>query len=219
MQGEFKGAFSKLQVAANQSVEQLSQMVRQINETAQSIYTASSEIVSGNDDLSQRTEEQAASLEQTASSMEVEQTASSMEELTATVRLNADNARLADQHSQGAAELAERGADVVSGVVQTMHEIEASSRRIVDIIGVIDGIAFQTNILALNAAVEAARAGDQGRGFAVVASEVRSLAQRSAQAAKEIKGLIDDSVNKVQSGSALVDKRQCLGRYGGRYHQ
>jgi methyl-accepting chemotaxis protein len=196
MQGEFKGAFSQLQVAANQSVEQLSQMVRQINETAQSIYTASGEIVSGNDDLSQRTEEQAASLEQTASSME---------ELTATVRLNADNARLADQHSQGAAELAERGADVVSGVVQTMHEIEASSRRIVDIIGVIDGIAFQTNILALNAAVEAARAGDQGRGFAVVASEVRSLAQRSAQAAKEIKGLIDDSVNKVQSGSALVD--------------
>ncbi|MEZ5456570.1 MAG: methyl-accepting chemotaxis protein [Lysobacteraceae bacterium] len=196
MQGEYRGEFRQLQVAANQSVEQLAQMVRQINETAQSIYTASGEIVSGNDDLSQRTEEQAASLEQTASSME---------ELTATVRLNADNARLADQHSQGAAELAERGADVVSGVVQTMHEIEASSRRIVDIIGVIDGIAFQTNILALNAAVEAARAGDQGRGFAVVASEVRSLAQRSAQAAKEIKGLIDDSVNKVQSGSALVD--------------
>lgn len=196
MSGDFHGAFAELQNAANQSVEQLSQMVRQINETAQSIYTASGEIVSGNDDLSQRTEEQAASLEQTASSME---------ELTATVRLNADNARLADQHSQGAAELAERGADVVSGVVQTMHEIEASSRRIVDIIGVIDGIAFQTNILALNAAVEAARAGDQGRGFAVVASEVRSLAQRSAQAAKEIKGLIDDSVNKVQSGSALVD--------------
>ena len=175
MQGEYGGAFAALRSAANQSVEQLSQMVRQINETAQSIYTASGEIVSGNDDLSQRTEEQAASLEQTASSME---------ELTATVRLNADNARLADQHSQGAAELAERGADVVSGVVQTMHEIEASSRRIVDIIGVIDGIAFQTNILALNAAVEAARAGDQGRGFAVVASEVRSLAQRSAQAAR-----------------------------------
>lgn len=196
MQGEFHGSFAELQNAANQSVEQLSQMVRQINETAQSIYTASGEIVSGNDDLSQRTEEQAASLEQTASSME---------ELTATVRLNADNARLADQHSQGAAALAERGADVVSGVVQTMHEIEAASRRIVDIIGVIDGIAFQTNILALNAAVEAARAGDQGRGFAVVASEVRSLAHRSAQAAKEIKGLIDDSVSKVQSGSALVD--------------
>jgi len=196
MLGDFHGAFAELQNAANQSVEQLSQMVRQINETAQSIYTASGEIVSGNDDLSQRTEEQAASLEQTASSME---------ELTATVRLNADNARLADQHSQGAAALAERGADVVSGVVQTMHEIEAASRRIVDIIGVIDGIAFQTNILALNAAVEAARAGDQGRGFAVVASEVRSLAHRSAQAAKEIKGLIDDSVSKVQSGSALVD--------------
>lgn len=196
MQGDYKGAFAALQIAANQSIEQLSKMVRQINDSAQRIYTASGEIVSGNDDLAQRTEQQAASLEQTASSME---------ELTATVRQNAENARLADQHSQGAAELAERGADVVSGVVQTMHEIEASSRRIVDIIGVIDGIAFQTNILALNAAVEAARAGDQGRGFAVVASEVRSLAQRSAQAAKEIKGLIDDSVNKVQSGSALVD--------------
>src|SRR5204862_3097058 len=142
-----------------------------------------------------RTEEQASSLEQTAASME---------ELTSTVKQNADNARQANQLAAQASEVAVRGGDVVSQVIDTMGSIHASSKKIVDIIGVIDGIAFQTNILALNAAVEAARAGEQGRGFAVVASEVRSLAQRSAAAAKEIKGLITDSVEKGETGSQQV---------------
>ncbi len=155
------------------------------------------QIAAGNQDLSGRTESQASSLEQTASSME---------ELTSTVKQNADNARQANQLVISASSVAQRGGAVVAQVVDTMGSIKASSRRIVDIIGVIDGIAFQTNILALNAAVEAARAGEQGRGFAVVASEVRSLAQRSATAAKEIKGLIDDSVHQVDGGSALVDE-------------
>jgi methyl-accepting chemotaxis protein len=162
----------------------------------ETITVASGEIASGNADLSSRTESQAGSLEETASSME---------ELTSTVRQNADNARQANQLVVNASEVAVKGGAVVGQVVSTMGSIKDSSRKIVDIIGVIDGIAFQTNILALNAAVEAARAGEQGRGFAVVASEVRNLAQRSAAAAKEIKGLIGDSVEKVDAGSKLVD--------------
>ena len=159
--------------------------------------SAASEIAAGNQDLSSRTEQQASALEETASSME---------ELTSTVKQNADNARQANQMAISAAEVAIKGGAVVSQVVDTMGSINASSRKIVDIISVIDGIAFQTNILALNAAVEAARAGEQGRGFAVVAAEVRNLAQRSASAAREIKGLISDSVEKVDTGSRLVDQ-------------
>jgi methyl-accepting chemotaxis protein len=158
---------------------------------------AAKEIAAGNSDLSQRTEMQASSLEETASSME---------ELTSTVKQNADNARQANQLAAGASSVAEKGGAVVGQVVHTMSSINDSSKKIVDIISVIDGIAFQTNILALNAAVEAARAGEQGRGFAVVASEVRSLAQRSAAAAKEIKALITDSVDKVEDGTRLVDE-------------
>ena len=172
-------------------------IVSQVRSGTDSIATASSEIAAGNLDLSSRTEQQAGSLEETASSME---------ELTSTVRQNADNARQANQLAIAAAGIASRGGSVVAEVVATMGSINESSRKIVDIISVIDGIAFQTNILALNAAVEAARAGEQGRGFAVVASEVRNLAQRSSQAAKEIKGLIDDSVSKVGAGAKLVDQ-------------
>jgi methyl-accepting chemotaxis protein len=161
------------------------------------IAAASSQIASGNLELSSRTEQQAGSLEETASSME---------EMTSTVKQNADNARQANQLAISASEVAVKGGAVVSQVVDTMDSINASSKKIVDIIGVIDGIAFQTNILALNAAVEAARAGEQGRGFAVVASEVRNLAQRSAAAAKEIKILIGDSVEKVDIGAKLVDQ-------------
>ena len=172
-------------------------IVSQVRSGTDSIATASSEIAAGNLDLSSRTEQQAGSLEETASSME---------ELTGTVKQNADNARQANQLAIAAAGIASRGGAVVAEVVATMGSINESSRKIVDIISVIDGIAFQTNILALNAAVEAARAGEQGRGFAVVASEVRNLAQRSSQAAKEIKGLIDDSVSKVGAGAKLVDQ-------------
>ncbi|MBT2326186.1 cache domain-containing protein [Variovorax paradoxus] len=175
--------------------DSLARVVGEVRDGTDTIATASGQIASGNHDLSSRTEEQASSLQQTAASME---------ELTSTVKQNADNARQANQLALSASEVAVKGGDVVSQVVDTMASINASSKKIVDIIGVIDGIAFQTNILALNAAVEAARAGEQGRGFAVVASEVRSLAQRSAAAAKEIKGLIDDSVGKVDAGSALV---------------
>nr|WP_315248945.1 methyl-accepting chemotaxis protein [uncultured Duganella sp.] len=170
-------------------------IVTQVRDGTESISTASNQIAAGNLDLSGRTEEQASSLEETASSME---------ELTATVKQNADNARQANQLAVKASEVAQRGGGVVSEVVSTMEAINGSSRKIADIISVIDGIAFQTNILALNAAVEAARAGEQGRGFAVVASEVRNLAQRSAAAAKEIKALIDDSLDKVDAGSMLV---------------
>ncbi|WP_240125322.1 methyl-accepting chemotaxis protein [Thermomonas alba] len=191
------GQFGQLADDANRSVEALARIVGEIRQSADSISAAASEIASGNSDLSARTEQQAAALEETASSME---------ELTSTVKQNADNARQANQLAQGAATVAESGGEVVQQVVRTMGEIQNASRRIADIIGVIDGIAFQTNILALNAAVEAARAGEQGRGFAVVAAEVRSLAQRSAGAAKEIKQLITDSVVKVEEGSALVDQ-------------
>ncbi|MDB5793883.1 MAG: methyl-accepting chemotaxis protein [Noviherbaspirillum sp.] len=172
-------------------------IVAQVRAGTDTIATASGQIAAGNQDLSSRTEEQASSLEETASSME---------ELTSTVKQNADNARQANQLAVTASEVAVKGGSVVSQVVDTMASINESSKKIVDIIGVIDGIAFQTNILALNAAVEAARAGEQGRGFAVVASEVRSLAQRSAAAAKEIKALIGDSVGKVDVGAKLVDQ-------------
>ncbi|MGK5010300.1 methyl-accepting chemotaxis protein [Janthinobacterium sp. MDB2-8] len=177
--------------------DKLVSIVGQVRAGTESISTASSEIAAGNLDLSSRTEEQASSLEETASSME---------ELTSTVKLNAENARSANRLAIDASQIASKGGVVVSEVVSTMGSINDSSRKIVDIISVIDAIAFQTNILALNAAVEAARAGEQGRGFAVVASEVRNLAQRSSAAAKEIKGLIDDSVQKVEAGSQLVDK-------------
>jgi len=172
-------------------------IVGQVRMGTETIATASNQIAAGNLDLSSRTEEQASSLEETASSME---------ELTSTVKQNADNARQANQLAVSASEVAVKGGTVVAQVVDTMTSINASSKKIVDIIGVIDGIAFQTNILALNAAVEAARAGEQGRGFAVVASEVRNLAQRSAAAAKEIKTLINDSVEKVDAGGKLVDQ-------------
>ncbi|WP_312982866.1 methyl-accepting chemotaxis protein [Atlantibacter sp.] len=176
--------------------DELAKTVGDVRTGANAIYSGASEIAIGNNDLSSRTEQQAASLEETAASME---------ELTATVKQNAENARQASQLALSASETAQKGGKVVSNVVQTMHEIAGSSQKIADITSVIDGIAFQTNILALNAAVEAARAGEQGRGFAVVAGEVRNLASRSAQAAKEIKGLIEDSVSKVEVGSTLVE--------------
>ena len=175
----------------------LVEIVGRVRSGTDTIATASGQIASGNLDLSARTEQQASSLQQTASSME---------QLTATVKQNGDNSRQAHTLALSASEVARKGGSVVSEVVGTMGEINASARKIVDIIGVIDGIAFQTNILALNAAVEAARAGEQGRGFAVVASEVRNLAQRSAGAAKEIKQLISDSVDKVEAGARLVDQ-------------
>ena len=192
---DYPGSFGDMKTGVNGTVENLKQLVGEIKDATDTINTASKEIAAGNSDLSQRTEEQASSLEETASSME---------ELTSTVRQNAENAKQANQLAIGASDVAGKGGAVVSQVVTTMDSINESSRKIVDIISVIDGIAFQTNILALNAAVEAARAGEQGRGFAVVAGEVRNLAQRSAAAAKEIKTLIGDSVGKVEDGSKLV---------------
>jgi methyl-accepting chemotaxis protein len=173
----------------------LARVVGTVRENAENVTTASAQIAAGNQDLSSRTEQQAASLEETAASME---------QLTSTVKLNAENARTANQLAQSASTAAAAGGQTVSEVVTTMDSISANSRKMADIIGVIDGIAFQTNILALNAAVEAARAGEQGRGFAVVATEVRTLAQRSADAAKEIRTLIGQSVERVESGSHLV---------------
>jgi len=196
MEGDYKGEFAELRDALNSTTEVLADMVDQIVEGSETILTSADEISRGNADLSQRTEEQASSLEETASSME---------EMTSTVKQNADNAREANQLASAARDQAEKGGEVVQKAVEAMGEINTSSKKIADIIGVIDEIAFQTNLLALNAAVEAARAGEQGKGFAVVAGEVRNLAQRSAGAAKEIKGLINDSVERVDEGSRLVD--------------
>lgn len=194
---DYQGSFEQLKNGCNLTAENLAQMLGEIREAVGTINTASSEISQGNADLSSRTEQQASSLEETASSME---------ELTSTVRQNADNARQANTLAAKATDVAIEGGSQIEQVVQTMTYINDSAQKISDIIGVIDGIAFQTNILALNAAVEAARAGEQGRGFAVVASEVRTLAQRSANAAKDIKALISDSVNNVNTGNDLVGK-------------
>jgi methyl-accepting chemotaxis protein len=176
---------------------QLRDLVSTVRADAESVATASSQIAQGNNDLSARTEQAASALEETAAAMD---------QLNGHVKQNAEHAREANTLAHGASDVAQKGGAVVSQVVDTMRGIDASSKKIADIIGVIDGIAFQTNILALNAAVEAARAGEAGRGFAVVATEVRSLAGRSAQAAKEIKDLIDDSVQRVQHGTTLVDQ-------------
>jgi len=194
---EFEGEFKELGDAINSFVIELNETISQISSAAITINDASTEIAQGNADLSSRTEEQASSLEETASSME---------ELTGTVRLNSENANQANSLASEASTVAMEGGNIIAKVVDTMSSINESARKISDIIGVIDGIAFQTNILALNAAVEAARAGEQGRGFAVVASEVRTLAQRSANAAKDIKELISDSVSKVENGNVLVNQ-------------
>ena len=197
MAADYEGVFSELQSDANGTMASLGTLIAQIREVSESINQAGHDIASGNAELSHRTEEQAAAIEQTAGSMLA---------LTATVQQNATNAKQANQLASGAQATAQAGGELVKQVVATMGEIAGSSQRVQEIIGVIDGIAFQTNILALNAAVEAARAGQHGRGFAVVASEVRNLAQRSATAAKEIKGLITESAARIGSGANLVQK-------------
>lgn len=197
MAGDYQGDFAKVKENINSTLVNLKQIVAKILEGVDTISTAADEIASGNTNLSARTEQQASSLEETASSME---------ELTSTVKNNADNAQQANQVASSARQLAERGGEVVGNAVEAMEEINTSSSKIAEIIGVIDEIAFQTNLLALNASVEAARAGEQGRGFAVVATEVRNLAGRSATAAKEIKDLIQDSVEKVKNGAQLVNE-------------
>jgi methyl-accepting chemotaxis protein-1 (serine sensor receptor) len=195
MRGEFSGAFELVQHDAQTTVHSLKALVGSIKTAADSIRTAAYEIAQSNMDLSLRSEQQASNLEETAASME---------EFASTVKQNADNARLANQMTLEASSVASKGGELVNQVIETMDAINQSSHRIVDIISVIDGIAFQTNILALNAAVEAARAGEQGRGFSVVATEVRALAQRSAGAAKEIKALISASAEKIKGGAAIV---------------
>jgi methyl-accepting chemotaxis protein len=197
MEGDFHGVFGRIRDDANATIAQLTSIVGNIQDASTHINGTAAGLAQGNGHLASRTEQQAASLEETAATME---------ELTATVRQNAEHARTANRVASGAADVAASGGEVVGNVVTTMSDIEHASRRIAEIISVIDGISFQTNILALNAAVEAARAGEQGRGFAVVASEVRVLAQRSAEAAKQIKGLIEDSVDKVAHGSTLVQR-------------
>jgi len=192
---EYSGLFNQIKDDVNSTVAKLREVIFEIQETTQVINSSAKEIAAGNNDLSQRTEKQAANLEETAASIQ---------ELTSTVQHNSENAQYANDLAVSASNIASKGVSVVKNVVSTMEGINDSSRKIVDIISVIDGIAFQTNILALNAAVEAARAGEQGRGFSVVATEVRTLAQRAAAAAGEIKGLINDSVEKVEDGTRLV---------------
>ena len=195
--GEYSGAFQELKGAVNKTIRQLHQTITRIVMTAEAVQTDALQIASGNYDLKQRTQQQADSLEESASSME---------EITGTVKSNSANVRAANQLSTETQKQAEQSGKTVKATIKAMNEIQASSSKIASIIGVIDEIAFQTNLLALNAAVEAAHAGDQGRGFAVVASEVRNLAQRSSEAAKQIKDLIDDSGAKVEYGTTLVNQ-------------